>query len=818
MKFTSFKSAAKFIPLILMMVFLSSFAYSQNTGLIAGTVLDKNTQEPLIGATIILVGTPLGAQTDAEGKFTIKNIPTKSYNLLIQYVGYSPKTIYNIVINSGNILNFTIELNPDSKALNEVLVKTKTFEKKTETPLSIQSLTAEEIKSNPGGNFDISRVIQALPGVGGNTGGAAFRNDIIIRGGGPNENVFYLDGIEIPVINHFATQGSSGGPQGILNVSFIQDVSLSSSSFGARVDNPLSSVFNFKQKDGNDQRLQGNFRLSASEAALTLDGPLTKNTTFLASARRSYLQFLFTVIDLPIRPNYWDFQYKTTTKLNDKTTLTTLGVGAIDEFSFAVPEESTPEKEYVLRGSPYINQWNYTIGAILKRRITNGYYNLSLSRNMFDNALDRWEDGNDFDENYRALKVRSQEIENKMRLEVNKFKGKWKYAYGGMLQYVKYNNSTFSKINNGVFDSLGNQLAPPLFIDFNSDIAFFKGGLFAEVSSRFLNDRLGLTFGIRTDMNTFTTDGLKPWETLSPRMSASYAITDKWNINATIGRYYKIPIYPVLGYKDSLDNFINKDNKYIFTNHYVLGVEYLPTSSTRITLEGFYKQYGNYPVSVFTGISLANQGADFGILGNEPTRSIGKGNTYGFEFFFQQKLTKRIFATFSYTWFVSEFSGTDGKLIASAWDNRQLISTIFGYKFNKGWELGLKFRYAGGAPYSPFDLVASRANYLSTGSGVLDYTQLNTLRLKSFSQIDFRIDKKYNFKRVALDVFIDIQNLLQTPQEAYPSYVFQRTEDNSTWASTDGNPVKSNGSNAIPLILDNTNTSFLPTFGFILEF
>ena len=224
MLFTYIKTELKLTFIVFMLVLLSSNAFSQNTGVIAGKVLDKNTQEPLIGATIILVGTQLGAQTDVDGKFTIKNIPTKSYNLLIQYVGYTPKTIYNIVINSGNILNFTIELNPDSKALNEVVVKTKTFEKKTETPLSIQSLTAEEIKSNPGGNFDISRVIQALPGVGGNTGGAAFRNDIIIRGGGPNENVFYLDGIEIPVINHFATQGSSGGPQGILNVSFIQDV------------------------------------------------------------------------------------------------------------------------------------------------------------------------------------------------------------------------------------------------------------------------------------------------------------------------------------------------------------------------------------------------------------------------------------------------------------------------------------------------------------------------------------------------------------------------------------------------------------------
>jgi hypothetical protein len=289
MKSYRIKTLGIFSFLILQLIF-STQGFSQGLGTITGKVIDKNSQEELIGATVILEGTTLGAQTDAEGKFIIKSIPPKSYNLIIQYVGYNPKTLFNIVVTTGNILTFNIELDPASQTLGEVVVQTRTFGKKTETPLSIQSLTAEEIKSNPGGNFDISRVIQALPGVGGNTGGAAFRNDIIIRGGGPNENVFYLDGIEIPVINHFATQGSSGGPQGILNVSFIQDVSLSSSSFGARIDNPLSSVFNFKQKDGNEERLQGNFRLSASEAAITLDGPLTKRTTFLASARRSYLQ------------------------------------------------------------------------------------------------------------------------------------------------------------------------------------------------------------------------------------------------------------------------------------------------------------------------------------------------------------------------------------------------------------------------------------------------------------------------------------------------------------------------------------------------
>jgi hypothetical protein len=809
----------RIIILLSLLIVCSFAAFSQGkTGTISGTVKDKNTQEMLIGASVSLENTQLGALTDVEGKFKLSGIVPKSYNIKIQYLGYVSKTIYNVVITTGNIQTFSIELESENKNLKEVVVKSKPFVRKSETPLSIQNLTAEEIRSNPGGNFDISRVIQALPGVGGNTGGASFRNDIIIRGGAPNENVFYLDGIEIPVINHFSTQGSSGGPQGILNVSFIEDVTLSSSSFGARYDNPLSSVFTFKQKNGNTERLQGNVRLSGSEFGLTMDGPLTKKTTFLASARRSYLQFLFTALDIPIRPNYWDFQYKTTTTINEKTSLTTLGVGAIDNFKFAVPRESTPDKEYAIRSSPNINQWNYTMGALLKRRIKNGYYNLSASRNMFNNALDRFQDGQDNDESKRTLKIRSQEIENKLRLDVNQFKGKWKYAYGGMLQYVKYNNTTFTKINNGFYDSLGNQIAPPVFINFNTAVEFFKMGAFAETSGKVLNDRLSINAGLRFDMNTFTNDGMNPLETLSPRVSFSYALTEKWNLNFTTGRYFKMPTYTALGFKNNNGELVNKNNKYIASNHIVGGLEFLPANNTRITVEGFAKYYSNYPVSVRDGISLANQGADFNVLGNEAVESTGKGQSLGFEVFFQQKLTKNFYATVSYTFFNSKFSGRDGKLISTAWDNRHLLSAIMGYKFKRGWEIGAKYRLAGGSPYTPFDLNASRVNYLTSGSGILDYSRLNQERLSNFTQFDFRIDKKINFRTKTLDIYLDIQNAFAKVNASLPNYTFQRTADNSGWLSTDGNQIRADGSNAIPLILNDDSALILPSFGFILEF
>ncbi len=801
---------------------LCSNSFAQRTGIITGTVLDKNTQEALPGVTIKIENTTTGTLTDTEGLFRLENVPTGSINLVASFVGYKTETRYNLVVTSGNILTVKIELLEEVSQLDEVVV---TFNRSisvasTQTPLSIQSLSTEEIKSNPGGNFDISRVIQSLPGVGGTTGGGGFRNDIVIRGGAPNENVYYLDGVEIPVINHFSTQGSAGGPTGMLNVSFIEDVTLTTSSFDARYDNAMASVLQFKQRDGNKERFQGNFRLSGTEAALTLEGPVGKKTSYLVSARRSYLQFLFALIDLPIRPNYWDFQYKVTHKLNTKTTLTAIGVGAIDEFSFGVPRESSPSKEYVLRATPSIEQWNYTTGFILKRLIPKGFWDIALSRNDFNNSIDRFEDGKE-EESGRILKIRSREAENKLRFNLTKNTGAWKHQFGLAAQYVQFTNDTYNRILKVIRDSSGNLIQPALEVNFSTAINFARFGVYYQTSRAFLSDKLRFSAGIRTDMNTFTDKGMNPLEAISPRVALSYSLSTTLNANLSVGQYYKMPIYTVLGYQDSSGSFANKNSRYMQSTHYTGGFEWIPRASTRFTMEGFYKDYRRYPVSVRDGISLANLGGDFSVVGNEAVTPNGRGRAYGFEFFAQQKLTKGTFAVFSYTFVRSEFTGTDTeKFIASAWDSRHLVSALFGQKLGKGWELGLKYRFAGGAPFTPFDLAASQRNYATFGVGILDNSRLNAERLGSFNQLDFRIDKKWNFKRATFDLFLDITNFSApfTNNPAFPQYTFERNADNSGFATNDGQPLSADGSNAIPLILDDEADTLIPTIGFIIEF
>lgn len=809
----------------LFLTFLCSatWVFAQNTGSITGRVLDKSTQLPLEAVNIQIEGTTRGVSTDSTGFFQLANIEVGTYNVLFSSLGYKPFTLFNSVINSGNENNYTIELEEDIRLLNEIVIRgnTRTVKAATiETPLSVQKVTSEEIKSNPGGNFDISKVIQTLPGVGGGAGGGSFRNDIIIRGGAPNENVFYIDGIEVPVINHFQTQGSSGGPQGILNVSFIEEVKLTSSAFDARYDNAISSVFQFKQKNGNPNQVQGNIRLSATEFATTFEGPLSpQKSTFLISARRSYLQLLFQAIDLPIRPNYWDFQTKLTHQFNAKTSLTFIGIGAIDEFSFAAPKTSTPEKLYVINSNVLVNQWNYTTGVVLKHLIANGYWNLAFSRTAFNNNIEKYEDNQNPSPDNKSLDLTSRETENKLRFDVNKTLGKWKLAYGASVQLAEYQNKTFSVIRKEIRNQQNDVIQPGLTYQFNSPLnPFFKLGGFVQVGHRFAGERLGVSAGIRTDLNTFTQEGMSALKTLSPRLSMSYTLSDQWTFNASVGRYFKLAPYTILGFADERQILVNKDADYLRSTHYATGLEYLPGEDLRFTIEGFYKQYGQVPVSSRTGISLSNLGTDFTALGNEKVITNGKGKAYGVEFFAQKKLTDRFFGILSYTFYRSLYSGFDGILLPSSWDNRHLLSVTWGYKFKRNWELGLKFRFQGGAPYTPFDETASRLNYLSQGSGTPDYNNLNSLRLGGFNSSDLRLDKKWNFRKTTLDLFLDVTNWYLAKNPAIPEYTFVRNAANTAFVTTDDKPIQPDGSNAIPTRVKNDDPFFTPTIGFIIEF
>jgi len=749
---------------LLILLFISNFVNAQNFTNVFGKVLDEN-DKPISGAKISIQGESIEALSDENGSYILEKIVPKTYNIVATAVGFEGETKFNIIIKSAGNSDLIFNLKVVSNKLEEVKITSNPFKRKKESPLSIQSLSPVEIATFPGGNNDIAKVVQTLPGVSGSVGG--FRNDIIIRGGAPNENVYYLDAIEIPNINHFSTQGSAGGPVGLLNVSFIDGVTLSSSAFESKYNNPLSGVLQFKQRNGNNKKFQGNIRVGASEAALTLEGPLFKknkensNTTYLLSVRRSYLQFLFELIGLPIRPNFWDYQYKINSKIDEYNEINFLGVGSIDDFSVKKPDDFDIQQQITLDQVPIIKQWSTTSGLSWRKRFKDdsGFMINSLSTNVLNNNFKRYTDN----ENLEGLFFtnNSRESEVKFRNEVTKNYGNWKVVAGFNIENAIYKNDTNDSNSN---------------LNYSTAINFIKTGFFAQTSTTIFNDKLDISFGFRTDANTFTTQKNQLLETFSPRLALSYALTEDkdWKLSATIGKYFKVAPYTVLGFKDNKGNFVNKDADYTSNMHYVLGLSKNLNPTTQISVEGFFKDYRNYAVSIVDGVSLANKGGGFEVLGNEDVITNGRGRTYGLEFLYQQKLTKNFFGILAYTLFKSEFTGLDQQYRPSVWDSRNLVSATAGYKFKRNWEAGLRYRYAGKTPFAKVDEAQTLNNYPQI---VLDYSNLGENKLDAFSQLDLRIDKKWNFKKFAFNLFIDIQNVLGQTIPEPTAYGLNRDSD-----------------------------------------
>ncbi len=731
-----------------------SLAQAQN-GKVIGQVIDNTTNEPIAFANVLVMGTDFGTTTDLDGEFEIVGLESGFYDVRVTYIGYDEQTQFEVQVTNAKPAFLDFRMEESATQLEEVVVKAPPFRKTPESPLSLRTIGVAEIQRNPGGNRDISKVLQVLPGV---TSTASFRNDLIIRGGAPNENRFFLDGVEVPTINHFSTQGATGGPNGLLNVNFIREVDFYSSAFPSTRGNALSSVFNFDQRDGRSDRIGGTFLLSGTEAGITLEGPIGEKATFLVSARRSYLQLLFRALQLPFLPTFNDFQAKVKWKLNTKNELTFIGLGAIDQFELNTDANETEEQQFLLNTIPVSPQWNYTTGLVYKNYGDKGVWTVVASRSMLNVESEKYTNNIEVDSNL-VLDYQSQEIENKFRIERNQTVfGTYKLVYGGGYQYVRYNNRTFNRI----FTSSG-----PEDILFSSEFDMHKYAFFAQISNRYFGDKLVLSAGIRFDGNTYSDEMNNPLEQASPRFSLAYNFTDRFSFNFNTGLYYQLPPFTILGYKEindaGEDVFVNRENgiRFIRNSHFVAGLEYNTPFNARITIEGYYKRYQDYPFLLRDSITLANLGGDFGVVGNEPAVPRSDGRTYGMEVLFQQRLFKGWYGIVSYTLGRSEFEDKNGDFVPSSWDSRHIGNLAVGKRFKRNWEVGINWRFQSGLPFTPFDEENSALviNWDRNGQGIPDFDQLNTLRREAANTLDIRIDKKWFFEKWSLNLYLDIENI-----------------------------------------------------------
>ena len=381
------------------------------------------------------------------------------------------------------------------------------------------------------------------------------------------------------------------------------------------------------------------------------------------------------------------------------------------------------------------------------------------------------------------------------------------------MEYARYFNSTFRA------KYVGETYQPD---NYETNMDMFKWSLFGQINHTYFQ-KLTLSLGLRADANNYSTNMSNLFKQISPRISASYEITPEYYLNFNVGRFYQQPSYTTLGFSNAAGDLVNKSNglKYIRSDHFVFGAEWLPNESSRLSVEGFLKLYNNYPVSLIDSVSIASKGAGYGTFGDEPVKSVGKGRAYGAEFLYRNKNLLGFNTLISYTLVRSESAKMDENLnptsgfIPTSWDNEHLISITATRTFKRGWDVGFKWRFVGGAPYTPYDLQTSALIdvWNTRNQAVLDYGKFNTLRLNGFHQLDVRVDKMYYFNNWTLNLYVDVQNIYNFKGEEADNYV--------TEVDINGNPTVNPDDPTRYLLkkLKNDGSgTILPTIGIIVEF
>ena len=782
-------------------VLIPAFAFSQK-GIIKGRVVNAKTNEPIEFAGVQIQGTTQGTTSHEDGVFEFANVSPGFVRLIVSFIGFETTASPEMQVMGNQTSFIEIQLPESSVQLQEVSVRPNYNMKRIESPISVISVGVRDIEKGAGVNRDVSKVIQTLPGVGATDPN---RNDLIVRGGGPSENVFYLDGIEIPIINHFATQGSSGGVVGVINPDFVEEISFYTGAFPANRTNALSSVMDIRQRDGSKDRVHTKLSIGASDAAVTVDGPLNDKSTFIVSARQSYLQLLFKLIGLPFLPTYNDFQAKYKLKIDNKNELTFIGIGAIDDLVLNTDLETsgTESQKYLLSYLPVYKQWNYTVGGVYKHFGNKSIDSWVLSRSMLRNTNFKYRDNDESNE--KMSNYTSDEAVNKLRFEREYPYMAVKLKVGAGVNYAHYTNNSFRSVfRNGATELL----------QYDTDLDLYGYQAFAQLSDDFINNRLLLSLGVSVVGNNFNNNMKNPLNQLSPRLSASYEISDKWDLNANIGRYASQPAYTTMGFKKD-GEFVNKNEqlKYIISNQAIAGFEYRPQDNMRLSVEGFYKHYERYPFSIEDGLSIASKGTEYGQVGDEEIISIGKGRAYGVEVLYKIMDWKNLNLTTTYTFFRSEFTDKDDIYRPSSWDTRHMVNLIGSYKLNKGWNVSARWRFSGGAPYTPIDeeLSTNIEAWNITNQYYLDYDNFNELRLSSNHSLDLRVDKEVYFKKLTLNFYLDVQNAYNFQSESVPIYTNKDIDGNVMIDPNDPTKQKLR-------VLDNLSGTVLPAIGVMVKF
>lgn len=741
-----------------MLLCLVGELFSQERYVVQGTVIDKKRREPIVGAAIMVVGHyELQTATDTLGRFRIEGVPAGIASLWVTATGYRGNHSPSFQV-AATTLGVNVELEEWTSELSEISVRPSLFRKTVESPLSMHVIGVREIEKTPGGGRDVSRIVRMLPGVSFSPAG--YRNDLIVRGGGPSENRFYMDGIEIPHINHFATQGATGGPVSLINADLIREIQFYTGAFPADRAGAMSSVLDFSLWNGDAERQSFKATLGTAEASLSGRGHFGERTTYLFSLRQSYLQMVFKMLDLPFLPNYIDGLFKVETKLSRYNTLTLIALGGIDRMKLNTGVEDDENAAYILSYLPKVTQETFTVGGIFRHYAGINTTSLILSHNYLNNRNVKYRDNDESKDEGLMFDLQGREQKSTLRLE-NRTTVNDRWTLKENIE-LAYHNMLANSRRQDLLGQWGN---------YRTQLGFFSYGASFTANYTDRDDRLKLSMGVRTDGNTYSSRMQEVWKQLSPRFSARYALSSDWAVSASSGLYHQLPPYTALAFKKE-GHLVNQNLRYMSVWQSALGSEWLPTDEIALTLEGFYKHYYHIPLSITDGIPLTCKGADYGIVGNEQLTSTAMGHSYGLELLFRWLKPDRLNLTGSFTWFRSAYrSSSEASYINSPWDNRFILNLCGTYELPHHWSFGAKVSMLGGTPYTPYDEIASSyvTYWDANGRAQPDYTRYNAKRSPLYTQYDVRIDKEWYFRKWRMGLFVNLQNVRIQQQDVYMS-------------------------------------------------
>ncbi len=700
-------------------------------GSIEGTISDRETLSPLIGVNVIIKNSGNGAASDTEGSFKFENVDAGTYTLEFSYIGYDRVIKTDIIVRPQRTTFLNVLMQNSAIEMENVVVEGGYFSEVENKPVSTVNFSAEEIRRAPGSAGDVSRIVYGLPSLAKVNDS---RNSLIVRGGSPLENSFYLDNIEIPNINHFQIQGSSDGPIGLLNVDFIEDVNFYSGGFSPVYGNRLSSIMEISYRDGNPKKFQPQIQMSMAGFGAGAEGPLGNNATYMFSVSRSYLDLIVDQVETGgALPKYGDFQGKVTYDVDDKNKLTLLNVFSKDDIGNTHADAVKGENNFYGVSDDFSNvagiNWRYVWSG-------NGYSNTSIAHTI-----------NSFDRNYYETKSQTHVYhnitkENNFKLRnVNYFKMNDKHSLEfGLEASVNYN--AIDLVLFGRQDIYGN-VADPVYVD--KDLNTIRGSFYA-VHHWNLFENLKAEYGARINYFDYTGN-----INIAPRVNLTYELDSKTSITASAGIFYQDIPDIILTQNASF-----KDLKTPTSTHYIVGINRMLGESTRLSIEAYYKDYSNFPINPEQpNMFLFDQVMIDGLfLINHDLKDNGKAYSRGVEVMIQKKLASDFYGLVSGSYSKSRYKDLTGSWNDRIYDNEYNFTLEGGYIPDDEWEFKVRWIYAGGAPYTPFDIEASAA----ANHGIWNTDQINSLRLPDYHSLNIRIDKRFYFSGSNLIVYLSVWN------------------------------------------------------------